>query len=84
MRARSPAGAARSSTVCTALAKPSTSQVAASAPEPGATTAAAPPTRVLTTGTPAVCASIRLTGVPSLSDVSTTTSLAKQTAGTSR
>ena len=45
----------------------------------GSTTAAAPPTRVATTGTPAACASIRLTGVPSLSDVSTTTSLAKQT-----
>ena len=34
------------------------------------------PTSVPTTGTPAACASIRLTGVPSLSEVSTTTSLA--------
>ena len=48
------------------------------------TALAVPPRRVLATGTPTACASIRLTGVPSLSEVSTTTSLAAQTASVSR
>ena len=76
---------ASSSTRDTAFAIPCSSPGSTMNPlMPSLTTLATPPTRPATTGVPAAWASIRLTGVPSLSEVSTTASLAKQTSGMSR
>ena len=85
------AACARSATVASSSTRDTASTIARSSsgsttkpPMPSRTTLATPPTRLATTGVPAACASIRLTGVPSLSEVSTTASLAKQTSGMSR